>query len=562
MASTESEGNPRREQGKDSQRKYPRSSSPRGQSEAYRGHSLYYADLHNHCNISYAHGSLDDALRNAGLRLDVVSVTGHAHWPDMPSRDGKIDHIIDFHEEGFDKLKRGWKEDLELMRSYDRKGAFLVYPGFEIHSMESGDYTVLTKTFDMDILYPKSIDELRKLLERDKTMKERILPFPHHIGYRKGRRGINWDSFSGEVFPLVEIYSMHGCAEVDENDKPFLHTMGPGSGYGTVRYGLAEAGKKFALVANTDHHSAHPGSYGHGMTGIWADSLDRQSVWEALWNRRTYALSADKMSLEFSLNGLPMGSRVEDAEIRKSGGGRRRLDFRLKAGGPLDYVDIVKNGNLFSRFSPLDFAATGEVAKASGAAPSEDSLQGEALDSAPTILFLELGWGERNVPFEWNVVFGVDEGRIEEVDARFRGDEVVSPLDAKGEMGSFFRSSWNFEDERTVAFTTETSGNPTNSTPATQGMALDVRVPSDASVYCSINGKEYRFPLEELAESSFVDNTGGFDSPAFKLHRAPSAEEFIWSGSVEDDTDGPTSYYLRARQKNGAWVWSSPIWVE
>ena len=45
----------------------------------------FYGDLHNHCGISYGHGSLENALRNATLPLDFVSITGHAYWPDMPA---------------------------------------------------------------------------------------------------------------------------------------------------------------------------------------------------------------------------------------------------------------------------------------------------------------------------------------------------------------------------------------------------------------------------------------------------------------------------------------------
>ena len=44
----------------------------------------FYGDLHNHCDISYGHGSLEQALRRARRQLDFVSVTGHAYWPDMP----------------------------------------------------------------------------------------------------------------------------------------------------------------------------------------------------------------------------------------------------------------------------------------------------------------------------------------------------------------------------------------------------------------------------------------------------------------------------------------------
>lgn len=507
--------------------------------ETYSGQSVYYADLHNHCNMSYGHGELRDALRNAQQRLDVCSVTGHADWPDMPERDGKIDHIIDFHEKGFAKLKAGWRRDLELMQEFDRDHSFLIFPGFEIHSMEAGDYTILSRDFDTAILYPDSIEDLKDMLRANEQLRERLIPFPHHIGYKTGRRGINWDHFSDDVFPLVEMYSMHGCAEEDENDMPFLHTMGPVSARGTIRYGLGAVGARFGVLGNTDHHSAHPGSYGHGCSGIWAERLDRNSVWNALKSRRTYALSADKMRLAFSVNGAPMGSA---AAIRD----RQHLEFNLAAGGALDYVDIIKNGRLFSRTSEKDMRRRA----------------GGQTGPVRTILYLELGWGERGKSYGWDVRLGVTGGKIAEVDARFRGDEVVSPLDATGNEQPTFRSAWQYVDSDTVGLTTETRGNPTNSTPATQGVALHVRVDRGAMVHCRVNGKEHHIPIDELFRGSYVGYVDGFDSPAFKLHRAPLEEDYRWAAHLEDESTESAYYYLRGRQKSGAWVWSSPVWIE
>ena len=487
--------------------------------------------------MSYGHGALEDALENARQRLDICSVTGHADWPDMPQRDGRIDHIIDFHERGFAKLKAGWRKDLETMKRFNGDD-FLVYPGFEIHSMKAGDYTIICRDPDEDLIYPGSIEAFADLLRADEQLRERLLPFPHHIGYKAGRRGINWESFHEELFPLVEIYSMHGCAEEDENDKPFLHTMGPVSANGTMRYGLGNAGAKFGVLGNTDHHSAHPGSYGHGFSGIWADRLDRESIWEALKNRRTFALSADKMQLAFSLNGAPMGSVAERRGVQE-------LEFDLWAGGALDYVDIIKNGKLLARTSQPDIPA-------------------RAADGPHrTVVYLELGWGERNVPFEWEVTLGVSSSEIEQVDARFRGDEVVSPLDAEEQSARYFRSSWQRLDSSTVRLKTVTRSNPTNSTPATQGIALHLNAESGAAIQLRVNGKEYHLNLEELHDGSFVDYAGGFDSPAFKLHRAPFEHELHWHRALTDEhTGGPSYYYLRARQKNGAWAWSSPVWVD
>jgi len=65
----------------------------------------YFGDLHNHCGISYGHGSLTDALNNAAQRLDFCSVTGHAAWPDMPPETPRIKPILD--SRGFRQAARG-----------------------------------------------------------------------------------------------------------------------------------------------------------------------------------------------------------------------------------------------------------------------------------------------------------------------------------------------------------------------------------------------------------------------------------------------------------------------
>ena len=45
---------------------------------------MFIGDVHNHCNVTYGHGDLSDALAAAGQQLDFASVTPHALWPDIP----------------------------------------------------------------------------------------------------------------------------------------------------------------------------------------------------------------------------------------------------------------------------------------------------------------------------------------------------------------------------------------------------------------------------------------------------------------------------------------------
>ena len=72
-------------------------------------------DIHNHCGISYGHGSIDDALHFASLQLDFAGITGHFAWSDM-SKSGMMipDDVMEYHINGFKKLRRLWPEYLNI----------------------------------------------------------------------------------------------------------------------------------------------------------------------------------------------------------------------------------------------------------------------------------------------------------------------------------------------------------------------------------------------------------------------------------------------------------------
>ncbi|MFW5786579.1 MAG: DUF3604 domain-containing protein, partial [bacterium] len=537
----------------------------------------FFGDIHNHCNISYAHGDLEDAIANARQRLDFVSVTGHAHWPDMPERNERIGHIIDFHEKGFAKLRGNWNRSLAVLAEAAEEGRFLTFPGFEVHGSRDGDRAVVYRDAEGELLYPEGIPELQETLARMAGEGRPALALPHHIGYHQGARGINWDSFDERVSPVVEVFSMHGAAETTEGPLPFLHSMGPADRRSTVQYGLSQ-GHTFGFVADTDHHSAHPGSYGHGMTGLWATELSREAIWQALFSRRTYALTGDRMLLDYAVGDTPMGG------IRGPGraGG---VSIFLDAGAPIDYVDVIYNNRPARRVSLTDVlqprvGGPGAVADAAGAADSAGAADaaavadaaGAADETAHTIrtkLFLEVGWGPRGRRADWEVDFGIADGELLDVDARFRGPDVLSPENASGADGAAlpgaFYSWWRKVDSRTVHFETITYGNPTTSTPGTQGVCLDVQVRPDTVVWAELNGVRTETTVEGLLQggkSGYLRHE--IDCPAWLFHRAPREEELHWELHL-DDFDPILAagdfIYLRVRQQNGHWAWGSPVFV-
>lgn len=314
--------------------------------------------------------------------------------------------------------------------------------------------------------------------------------------------------------------------------------MGPSDWESTVQFGLKQ-GHIFGFSGNTDHHSAHPGSYGHGITGVWAENLTRQAIWKSLYERRLYALTGDRIYLQFAVNDQLMGSIVKKTP-------KRIIEFKVNAGGAVDYIDVIKNNRLLKRFSECDVEPT--------------QLNGRIHSK----LHLELGWGERKKSTPWQVKLGLSEGRIINVEPRFRGHEVVSPVEGT-DSGGYFSSQWHRENEKKVVFDTISQGNPNNFTNTTQGLCIEIDVPLDASVEAVLNGKKERISVIRLVAGAKSGNLGEIDSPAYRFNRLALPSELNWHGRFENkdtagDKDFPNDfYYMRVKQKNDQWAWSSPV---
>ena len=510
-----------------------------------------FGDIHNHCGISYAHGTLQDALENAALRLDFVSVTGHAAWPDMPVDDERVAHIVDFHVKGFAKLAEGWDRYQEEIAAFEGERGLVVFPGYEIHSNNHGDYTVVGYRHQLPLVTAETPWELQRALnnriprtniENSGRMLPGALTFPHHIGYRVGARGGNWESFTEALSPVVEITSMHGLAEADRTDRPFLHSMGPLQHRGTMWEGL-EQGHRFGVLGNTDHHSAHPGSYGHGVTGIWAADRTRDAVWEALYARRTWANTGDSVRLWHSVNEVPLGGEVPATD---------RYQHRIEVDSPsaIDYVELVNSdGRAMLWWQPPERHET-------TGADDTDSRRPEA------IVHVDLGWGERGKRYDWDGRVEVSGSDVQEVIPRFRGQEVVSPLDASENQVPMQNASWSRPTDQSVAFRCTTWGNMTNTTPSTQGFDLRLSDAHRGRLRLRAEGVDREYAVSDLIRGSESGNLGPIDSPAFRLS-ADSRTACTWliTWNEERPRAGNRWYYVRARLKNGHWSISSPVFV-
>jgi hypothetical protein len=487
-----------------------------------------FGDIHNHCDLSYGHGRFADALARAALQLDFLSITGHAHWPDMPVDDPSVAHIVDFHVKGFAKLRGYWLGHFAELQAANRDG-FVVFPGYEIHSNAHGDYTILYR--DLEPMPMVLADSPAELLVR---LRDQVpggaLAFPHHIGYRLGARGINWASFDPKLSPFVEMNSMHGCAEASETDRGYLHSMGPVDGHSTMQHGLA-TGQVFGVIGNTDHHSAFPGSYGHGRMAVYAGGRDRAFIWDAMLARRTNALTGDNIHLLAAIGGAIQGRIVAPTS-------QGRLTIEAVGGGFIDTIDVVRNGRLAHRISP-------EIT------PSPISGDPE------TILFLELGWGARGRKHRWDCSLAIDGGEILAVEPRFRGAEIVSPLEGDDAGHAL---PWVKHEHGTVAFGVTAEANPNNATSATQGVALRVRLDKQAVIRAELSGTRVEVSADRLREGAKSGNLGAIDTPAWRFHALPLPHQWQWHGELDlGGLRAGENLYVRLRQAGGQLAWTSPI---
>ena len=496
---------------------------------------MYWGDLHNHCNITYGHGDMRDAFEAAKEQLDFVSVTPHAMWPDINllNKEPRLKWVIGYHTDAFGRLRRGGYEKYSAMtKEYNKEGEFLTFIGYEAHSMIYGDHVALHKDLDAPLVNCSSIENWK-----EKFKGQDVFVTPHHMGYQEGYRGYNWKYFTeGDQTPFVEMYSRHGLAEGDMGDYPYLHDMGPRQWEGTIQYGLLQ-GHKFGIMGSTDQHSGYPGSYGDGRVGVLADSLTRDEIWNGLKSRNVCCATGDKILVDFRIGDAVMGDVIK--------ADKRKIYVNVQGQSCIDYVDIVKNGQIIARLNgPLiPQMPTGEMVRCK--------------------IKMEYGWNREENYVSWNGKVSVSKGRILGVTPCFRGAAFTSPQEGETEFHTHVNRIRSVSDTSTE-LELYTSKNPNTTTPATQAVILDVEMPLDGVITSDFNGKAFSHSLAELLEGSRTHFMRGWLSEAVLFNRAMpescfTVEHYMEYRQKEKDTDW---YYVRVRQRDGQWLWTSPIWVE
>jgi hypothetical protein len=509
---------------------------------------------------------LENALEAARGQLDFCAVIGHAMWPDIPRDRKEWEYEVNYHLEGFRKLREGWDRVRQTVREANVEGKFVTFQGYEMHSLKYGDHHFLSPDDGMPLL---EADSPGALMERLAGIP--VMAVPHHIGYPPGQRGANWDSFREANSPLVEVYSKHGCSMSDESAFPFLHVMGPRDSRSTVFHGLRQ-GKRFGFVASTDHHAGYPGSYGDGRLAVLATANTREAIWNALMSRRVYAVTGDKIACGFQVNGADFGSIIADAPVRRVSlnvRGCDRLDkivvykntypWKVVCGGELvgglvGSVGAVNSNELASRSDQLGIGSSNRQEDG-----SSETGQGRYK------VRVEMGWGKPAEAFAWHGRLAVDGGRVVSAETCFRGRSVLAPTPELGDDDNM-----NKLDQRLLCLTDEAAEwtcasfkNPTTLHPATAAVIFELAGDQGTRLRLTMNGRNIAVGLGELMEGSRSYPMGDLLAETVLVHKAVPEHAYTFIGQWEDRERSSDNdfYHAEVRQANGQYAWITPVYI-
>lgn len=238
---------------------------------------------------------------------------------------------------------------------YNNPGNFITFLCYEWTSLQSkspGDRPYGHKNIyfvdDVGAFYSHSRpesdtpDKLWNLL-KDKN----ALTIPHHMSYPLDKfiTGTDWKFHNPDMQKLVEIYSKQGTSEYRDNPKPVCRTDKTSS-YAQDALSL---GYRVGFVGGSDTHISRPGSimkeFGKnfpypesGLTGVWAEELTRESIFEALRQRHCYATMGHRIILYVELNGAIMGDEITAKE-----GEKLVLKVRVEGTEIIEQIAVIKN---------------------------------------------------------------------------------------------------------------------------------------------------------------------------------------------------------------------------
>ncbi len=312
---------------------------------------LYWGFIHGHSLKSDGIRELDEYFENIiNAGLDFGTVTEH-------------DHLWETSDEDFEEIK-------QKVKYYHKDHEFVSFFGYEYGTWYSGygDICIYNKDDNIPVFRSEinKYNSTRKLIKYLKPYEEKVLMIGHHTALRPGYR--NWKYFDNALEKLVEIYSTWGNQEypsIKGNPLPPRYKFFGYGKYARKRGAVLEKkdsfvsdalekGFKLGFVAGGDDHfgiypsgSIDPdnGIYPLGIMALWAENLTKESLWDALNDRKCYGTTGPRVIIEFFVNNYFMGDII-DIEKEPHLNSERIIKISLSSPIPIKKIELIRNNSV------------------------------------------------------------------------------------------------------------------------------------------------------------------------------------------------------------------------
>lgn len=478
-----------------------------------KGLRLFWGDMHGQTRQTVGTGLLEDYYSFA--------------------RDKACIDFTGWQGNDFEVTQETWKDVRRFTKKFNEEGRFLAYLGYEWSGTtpQGGDYNVHFLG-DNEQFYPSSnwsapgedpslnANPASELHEKLAGRKD-VMLVPHI-----GGRYANLDYFNYDFSSVIEIHSHHGTFE-------------------WFAFDAMKRRMKVGFIASSDDHICRPGlSYplsGHGrsasgafdvasgFTGVYAEDLTKQDIWDAIRARHCFASTFDRIALFTSVNGIGMG---DEGEI--SADGKAALHVQSRGSFPIESITVYDWDQ--------------EVA--------HKDIMKRCDNSDSSLKKIRLRWSGvvyrgRGKSAKWDGFVYVRGGKIKTAE-KYAFDRI--------DQGIVIKS------DQYVKFTSSTSGDY-------DGLILEIEGDENTRICFSSARGDAEAPLSEILAAGFTKPMEGLnlkvemeaafdpipqDAPAEIMNKAVSLNETIEVPAAS----GEHAYWVRVLQSNGNAAWASPVFVK
>lgn len=230
---------------------------------------------------------------------------------------------------------RTWRRCVDATNAYDEPGRFVTLVAYECGSAD-GHRNVYYRGDSGELFLHGGYTNpgarvMPELVERLREVGRDVYIVPHHPNFCSP---VDWSKDGRPYQRLVEICSQWGISE-----------EGPAH---SVQAALT-LGHRLGFIGGSDTHMGTPGrahqDWGQpcSLAAVVAPELTREAIWQALHDRRCYAVFGERILLDFSVSGHAMGEEV-------SVDGDRVLQAKVATRTPIEALEVVRNGEVVKRF--------------------------------------------------------------------------------------------------------------------------------------------------------------------------------------------------------------------